>query len=88
MNKLITHRLLPEDMIQSLREESTDDIRDKQPEELVMICLIKSYFNNICKLTSNGSYIPINLLDSQGSNEGNIKVQLHQDCVLHFSSTV
>ena len=39
-----------------------------------MHCLIKAYFKNICKLASNGSYVPVNLLNDEGSNEGNIDV--------------
>ena len=58
--------------------------QEKNDEELVMICLIRAYFNNICKLSSNGCYVPVNLLNEEGSNEGNIDVLLHQDSILRF----
>lgn len=73
-------------MVHSLREESNPS--DASEEERVMICLIKAYFSNICKLSSNGCYVPINLLNEEGSNEGNIDVYLHQDSILRFTSIV
>ena len=91
--KGITHSLLPEDMIQSLREESQAGqagpiSQEQSEEERVMICLIKAYFSNICKLSSNGCYVPVNLLNEEGSNEGNIDVLLHEDSILRFTSIV
>ena len=83
----MTRSLLPEDRIQSLREEKADN-REKSEEELVMICLIQAYFSNICKLSSNGCYVPVNLLNEEGSNEGNIDVLLHEDSILRFISIV
>ena len=44
--------------------------------------------NNICKLSSNGCYIPVNLLTEEGTNEGNVEVLLHEDCILRFTSIV
>ena len=73
-------------MVQSLREDAPPT--EQSEEERVMICLIKAYFNNICKLSSNGCYVPINLLNEEGSNEGNIDVFLHQDSILRFTSIV
>lgn len=79
-------RLLPQDMVDSLREEEKNE--EKNEDDLVMICLIKAYFNNICKLSSNGCYVPVNLLNEEGSNEGNIDVLLHEDSILRFTSIV
>ena len=53
-----------------------------------MYCLIKAYFKNICKLSSNGCYVPINLLNESGSNEGNLNVYLHPDSTLHLINRV
>ena len=73
-------------MIASLQEEKKKDEKDE--ETCVMECLIKAYFNNICKLSSNGCYVPVNLLTEEGTNEGNVEVLLHEDCILRFTSIV
>lgn len=89
--------LLPSDAVASLSSEVTDNssgsgqLRSESslPKDgLVMQCLIKAYFKNICKLSSNGCYVPVNLLNEEGSNEGNIDVYLHEDSVLRLINSV
>ena len=85
MNWRLICSLLPPDAIASLSHEMNEGSRGVQSESslskdgLVMQCLIKAYFKNICKLSSNGCYVPVNLLNEEGSNEGNIDVYLHED---------
>lgn len=77
--------LLPEEAVQSLHSETeAREAAERSGDEKVMHCLIKAYFKNICKLASNGSYVPVNLLNDEGSNEGNIDVEVHEDSVLHM----
>lgn len=77
--------LLPEEAVQSLHSEAeAREAVERSGDEKVMHCLIKAYFKNICKLASNGSYVPVNLLNDEGSNEGNIDVEVHEDSVLHM----
>ncbi|KAK8790719.1 hypothetical protein WA588_002467 [Blastocystis sp. NMH] len=76
--------LIPRDAVEALGEKGEEE--DK--EMAIMHCLIKAYFKNICKLSSNGCYVPVNLLNEEGSNEGDISVFLHEDSVLHMINTV
>ena len=76
--------LLPRDAVQNLSTEASQPTDD----DPIMRCLIKAYFKNICMLSSNGCYVPINLLNTSGSNEGDIEVYLHPDSVLHLVSKV
>ena len=76
--------LLPRDAIEALEEKA----KEEDKESAIMHCLIKAYFKNICKLSSNGCYVPVNLLNEEGSNEGDISVFLHEDSVLHMINTV
>lgn len=76
--------LLPRDAVQSLSAEAAQP----SDEDPIMYCLIKAYFKNICMLSSNGCYVPINLLNTSGSNEGDIEVYLHPDSMLHLVSKV
>ena len=76
--------LIPRDAVEALGEKGEEE--DK--EMAIMHCLIKAYFKNICKLSSNGCYVPVNLLNEEGSNEGDISVYLHEDSVLHMINTV
>lgn len=71
-----------------MRSLGTSGLEEASQEEKVMWCLVKAYFMNICKLSSNGSYIPVNLLSETGSNEGNINVELDADCVLRMTQQV
>lgn len=81
----LTRSLLPEEAVQSLRTDAErKEAEERSTDESVMHCLIKAYFKNICKLASNGSYVPVNLLNDEGSNEGNIDVAVHEDSVLHM----
>ena len=94
MNWRLICSLLPPDAIASLSHEINEGSRGVQSESslskdgLVMQCLIKAYFKNICKLSSNGCYVPVNLLNEEGSNEGNIDVYLHEDSVLRLINSV
>lgn len=78
------YSLIPRDAVEALGEKGEEE--DK--EMAIMHCLIKAYFKNICKLSSNGCYVPVNLLNEEGSNEGDISVFLHEDSVLHMINTV
>lgn len=76
--------LLPRDAVQNLSSEASQPTT----EDPIMQCLIKAYFKNICMLSSNGCYVPINLLNTSGSNEGDIEVYLHPDSMLNLVSKV
>lgn len=76
--------LLPRDAVQNLSSETSQPTND----DPIMQCLIKAYFKNICMLSSNGCYVPINLLNTSGSNEGDIEVYLHPDSMLNLVSKV
>lgn len=80
----VEYSLIPRDAVEALGEKGEEE--DK--EMAIMHCLIKAYFKNICKLSSNGCYVPVNLLNEEGSNEGDISVFLHEDSVLHMINTV
>ena len=78
--------LLPEEAVQSLHSEAeAREAAERSGDEKVMHCLIKAYFKNICKLASNGSYVPVTLLNDEGSNEGHSDVEVHEDSVLHMA---
>ena len=76
--------LLPEDAVRSL----SDGEQQSSDDDPIMQCLIKAYFRNICQLSSNGCYVPVYLLNENGVNEGDIKVELYPESVLHFLSRV
>ena len=74
--------LLPEDAVRSL----SDGEQQSSDDDPIMQCLVKAYFRNICQLSSNGCYVPVYLLNENGVNEGDIKVELYPESVLHFLS--